>query len=383
MKTMNYLAIFTCCFFLFSCKSSQDNTEQQQNEVENQLSLKHAFQDKFFIGTALNTNQIFQQNEEETALIKHEFNSIVAENCMKGENIHPEEDRYYWEEADAFVAFGEKNNMFIIGHTLMWHSQAPPWLFIDENGNDVSKEILLQRMEVHIKTVVGRYKGRIHGWDVVNEAVADDGSMRNSKFYKILGEDWMEYAFRWAHEADPDAELYYNDYSMSNPAKRNKVIEKVKEMQAKGIQVDGIGMQGHLNLDSPTINAFEESLVKFAELGKVMITELDITVLPWPEGGTSADISLNYEMEEKYNPYGDHLPDSVSTALNNRFIDLFELFNKHHQKIQRVTFWGVADHHSWRNDWPIKGRTDFPLLFNRDLSPKKAYQKIIEIGNEK
>ncbi|RRN77285.1 endo-1,4-beta-xylanase, partial [Pseudoxanthomonas sp. SGD-10] len=255
-------------------------TAQKKNT---ELSLKNAFKNKFYIGTALNLSQIWGRDDDADRIIKSQFNSIVAENCMKSMHMQPQEGIFNFKDADKFVEYGESNNMFLIGHTLIWHSQAPSWFFKNEQGEDVSKEVLIERMRKHITTIVSRYKGRIKGWDVVNEAILDDGSWRKSKFYNIIGEEFIELAFKFAHEADPDAELYYNDYSMALEGRRNSVVKMIKNLKAKGIKISGIGMQGHLSLDFPKVEDFEKSILAFAAEGlKVMITEMDITVLPMP-----------------------------------------------------------------------------------------------------
>ena len=344
------------------------------------LGLKDAFANDFFIGTALNTGQIYQKDSTTDAVIKKHFNAIVAENCMKSESLHPEKDRFFWDEADAFVEYGVKNNMHITGHTLAWHSQTPPWFFIDDEGNDVDREEMIKRLKEHITTIVTRYKGKVHGYDVVNEAINDDGTMRESKFYKIIGADWVELAFQFAAEADPQAELFYNDYNMSRPAKMQAVYDMVSKMQSKGIRVDGVGMQGHVNVnsDDPPISDLENSIVQLSKLGKVMITELDITSLPWPEDlNAAAEISISSEYHDSMNPYPDGLPDTMALKLHNRFMSLFDLFEKHKDKISRVTAWGVNDAQTWRNNWPIKGRSDYPLLFNRDNTPKPVVDSLI------
>ncbi|MBN2262442.1 MAG: endo-1,4-beta-xylanase [Prolixibacteraceae bacterium] len=355
--------------FLAACTTKQPKPE----------TLKDAFDGLFYVGTALNTFQVDGVDVKADSLVKEQFNSIVAENCMKSMNIQPQKGVFTFDDADKFVAYGEQNGMHIIGHTLIWHSQAPRWLFTDDEGNDVTPEELAARMREHIFTLVGRYKGRVHGWDVVNEAINDDGSFRNSKFYQILGEDYIRLAFEYAHEADPDAELYYNDYSMNKPGKRNGVVTMVKSLQQQGIKIDGIGMQGHYLLAEPSVEEIEESIVAFAGLGvKVMFTELDITVLPWPDMGVSAEVSLSHEFQAEFNPYAEGMTPEADEALNQRFVDIFALFIKHSDKISRVTLWGVADHHSWRNNWPIRGRTDYPLLFDRNYENKPAVDKIIE-----
>lgn len=348
------------------------------------MSLKDAFQDKFLMGAALNVDQIMGRDTAALKVIKNHFNSVTAENCMKSMYLQPKEGEFFFDEADAFVGFAEANEIHIVGHTLIWHSQAPDWFFIDSIGNDVSREKLIERMRNHIQTVVGRYKGRVHGWDVVNEAFLDDGSWRTSKFYEIIGEDYISLAFQFAHEADPDAELYYNDYGMGIEGRRNSVVNLVKSLQENNIRIDGIGMQGHMGLDYPDIKEYEKSIISFADLGVyVMITEMDITVLPFPNPNVSAEVSLSYEYQQEMNPYADELPDSVYTLWEKRYVDNFELFLKYHDKISRVTLWGVSDANSWRNDWPMKGRTDYPLLFDRNYQPKQVVQLLTELVYKK
>jgi endo-1,4-beta-xylanase len=354
---------------LFSCKV----------ETTNPTTLKDAFDGIFHIGAALNTWQVDGADPKADSLVKNQFNSIVAENCMKSGPMQPQKGVFNFVDADKFVEYGEANGMHIVGHTLIWHSQAPRWFFTDDEGNDVTPEELAARMREHIFTVMGRYKGRVHGWDVVNEAVEDNGNYRNSKFFQILGEDFIRLAFEYAHEADPDAELYYNDYNMYMKGKRNGVVQMVKKLQQQGVKIDGIGMQGHYSLDGPSLNEIETSIEAYSALGvKVMITELDVTVLPWPGMSVSAEVSLSFEFQSEYNPYPDGMTDEAFEALNQRYVDLFNLFLKHKEKISRVTLWGVVDHNSWKNNWPVRGRSDYPLLFDREYQSKPAVAKIIE-----
>ena len=349
--------------------------------TEQTPTLKDAYQGMFVIGTALNKGHNYGSDTLGINLIKQHFNSIVAENCMKSMHIQPTEGVFFFDEADKFVEFGEANNMNIIGHTLIWHSQAPDWFFVDEDGADVTREVMIERMRNHIHTVVGRYKGRVDGWDVVNEAFMDDGSWRNTKFYEIIGEEYIKLAFQFANEADPDAELYYNDYAMSAEGKRNGVVELVKQLQAAGVRVDGIGMQGHMGMDYPDISEFEKSIKAFAALDvNVMITEMDITLLPFP-GDETAEVSLSAEYQEKMNPYAAGLPDNINAAWEQRYIDYFQLFLNYSDNISRVTLWGLTDADTWRNDWPIEGRTDYPLLFGRDYQAKPVVEKLIELTN--
>lgn len=349
--------------------------------TESRGSLKESLKGKFYIGTALNAWQIMGRKPGEMEVVKNNFNSIVAENCMKSGRIQPEEGKFDFSLADQFVEFGEKNNMQIHGHTLIWHSQAPRWFFTDDNGNEVSKEELTRRMKKHIQTVVGRYKGRVDSWDVVNEAIEDDGSYRKSKFYKILGKDFIKLAFQFAHEADPDAKLYYNDYSMSNPRKRDGVVKMVKELKKSGIHLDGIGMQGHVGMSHPDIAEFEKSIEAFGELGDVAISELDLSVLPSPWGDAGAEVSKNFEYEDKMNPFPDGLPQEVSQKFTERYMEFFKLFLKHQDKIYRVTLWGVNDGNSWKNNWPVRGRTDYPLLFDRNNASKPIVDSIIKLAS--
>src|SRR5690606_9948551 len=344
------------------------------------LSLKEAFKDDFHIGTTLNAWQLNGRKPEELHIAKTQFNSIVAENVMKSGRIQPKEGEFDFTLADKFVAFGEQNNMHIHGHTLIWHSQAPRWFFTDDSGNLVSKEVLTQRIKTHIFTVVGRYKGRVDSWDVVNEAIEDDGSYRQSKFFKILGEDFIKLAFKFAHQADPDAELYYNDYSMANPRKRNGVVKMVEGLRKEGIHIDGIGMQGHIGLNNPTLEQFDQSLEAYGKLGKVMITELELSVLPSPWGDAGAELSDTYTYEDKMNPFPEGLPDAVQQQVTDRFVAFFKLFLKHKDQITRVNLWGINGGNSWKNNWPVRGRTDYPLLFDRENNAKPVVQELIELA---
>jgi endo-1,4-beta-xylanase len=345
-------------------------------------TLKGAIGDKFLIGTALNSDQISGADKRGAEVVKQQFNAIVAENCMKSMYLQPKEGEFYFDEADKFVDFGLQNNIAVTGHCLVWHQQYPSWFFTDDKGKDVSREVLTERIRSHITTVVSRYRGKIKGWDVVNEAIEDDGSFRKSKLYDIIGEDFIRLAFEFAHTADPDAELYYNDYSMANPAKCAGVVRLVQQLQAQGVRIDAVGMQGHLTMNYPTVEDFEKSLLALSALGvKVMITELDLSVLPTPKPNAGADLNVNFDFQKELNPYADGLPDNVALAQQNRYADFFRLFFKHHDKISRVTLWGVGDHNSWRNNWPVAGRTDYALLFDKDYQAKPIVNEIIKIIN--
>jgi endo-1,4-beta-xylanase len=363
------------CFFLIGILNCMNaNTFAQE-----QPALKDVFKDHFLIGAAVNQWQLSGKNELSANLVKEHFNSITNENILKWESVHPSLDEYDFEPADRFVEFGEKNDMFIIGHTLIWHNQTPKWVFENDEGNPVSREILLDRMRDHIHTVVGRYKGKIKGWDVVNEALNEDGTLRQSPWMQIIGEEYIEKAFEFAHEADPELELYYNDYSIENKPKRDGTVELIKKLQSKGITVSGIGLQGHYKMDWPATGQLDSTIKAFAELGvKVMITELDVDVLPDASKNYGADITINVELNEKLNPYKNDFPDSIQKALTERYADLFEVFVKNSSKISRITFWGVTDGDSWLNNWPVNGRTSYPLLFDRDGKTKPAFEAVIK-----
>ncbi len=349
------------------------------NNAFAQTSLKEAFKDYFLIGAAMNRSQIFEKDMIGAEIVKKQFNTISPENDLKWESVHPEPGKYNFETSDKYVEFGEKNGMFIIGHALVWHNQTPRWVFEDDKRNYVSREVLLERMREHIFTVVGRYKGRIKGWDVVNEAVNDDGTMRQSPWLKIIGENFIAKAFEFAHEADPNAELYYNDYSLEIPAKRKTATELIKKLLAQKIPIHAVGLQGHNNLTFPTLDEQDKTITEFANLGiKVNITELDVSVLPDPEGFNGAEVTLNFELQEKLNPYKNGLPKDLQKKLATRYAELFGVFLKHHKDIERVTFWNVTDKDSWLNSFPVRGRTNYPLLFDRKGKMKPAFEAVVK-----
>ncbi len=343
--------------------------------------LKDAVGKYFLMGAAVNQWQSDGQVPQADAVLSKHFNCAVAENCMKPEVLAPAEGIFDFRVADKFVAYSKQLGLKVNGHCLVWHSQAPDWWFTNGYAaSPVSKEVLKERLIKHIKTVVGHFKGQVFGWDVVNEAIEDDGSFRKSKYYNLLGEEFIEIAFRAAHEADPDAELYYNDYSMSGAKKREAVCRLVKNLKAKGLRIDGVGMQSHNGLDYPDLNEYEKSIDAFAACGvKVMITELDINVLPNPQGFGGADIAQNFELQQKYNPYTAGLPADKQKELNKRWLDLFKIYYKHREQIGRVTLWGVCDENSWLNGWPIKGRTNYALLFDRQYQAKPVVNDIIKL----
>ena len=348
-------------------------------------TVKDHFKNDFLIGAAIPVRHVNGEDPRADSIVSLHFNSIVAENCMKNGEIQPKEGEFFWDDADKFVKYGEDRNMAIIGHALVWHSQLAPWFAKDKEGNDVSPEVLKQRMKDHIYAVVGRYKGKIKGWDVVNEAIEDDGSYRKSPFYRILGEEYIPLAFQYAHEADPDAELYINDFSMFKPGKREAYVKIVNDLKNRGLRIDGIGMQSHIGMDYPEMDEYEKSIVDFAGTGcNVMITELDMSALPTVQ--MSADVGSIFRMTpeerkeamKKFNVYPNGLPEEVSKEWNDRMAQVVALYKKHADKISRVPWWGTTDGMSWKNGFPIPGRTDYPLLFDRDYNLKPFMQKILE-----
>ena len=350
---------------------------QKGNKAEVLPSLQSTLGKHFLIGVAVDTRLPAGQDPAAEAIVKEQFNQVVAENCMKGEVNHPEVNRFDFTDGDKLVDWAERNGKTVIGHCLVWHSQPPKWMFTDANGKTVSREVLIGRMYNHIMTVVTHYKGKIKGWDVVNEAFEDDGSYRKSPYYNIIGPEFIELAFQFAHEADPNVELYYNDYSTSKPGKREAICKLVRSLKSKGLRIDAVGMQSHNGYNYPDYAEYEKSIEAFAAEGvKVMMTELDVNMLPNPEGFGGAEISQNFELQAKYNLYTKGLDKKGQKLFNQRYLDLFKIIERHKDVISRVTFWGVNDGHTWLNDWPIKGRTNYPTLINRNNQLKPVVKDI-------
>jgi endo-1,4-beta-xylanase len=370
MQTKVRLAGWTALIAAVTATSAQTPT-----------TLKEAYRDSFHVGVAINEAQITGTGARGVAIVETQFDSISPENVLKWERIHPKPNTYSFELADQYMAFGEKRHMFIVGHNLVWHSQVPDWVFRDDKGNLVDRETLLKRMHDHIQTVAGRYKGRIQSWDVVNEALNDDGTLRQSLWLKIIGEDYIAKAFQYAHEADPRAQLTYNDYSLENAAKRKGALELIAKLKAQGVPVTSVGIQGHDSLIWPSVEVEDATISAFAKLGvKVVISELDIDVLPPVPDQESADVSMKIQQDPKLNPYAKGLPQSVQQKLTKRYADLFGVYLKHRDVVTRVTLWGVTDADSWRNDWPVEGRTSYPLLFDRSGHPKPGFQAVMQVA---
>jgi endo-1,4-beta-xylanase len=350
-----------------SCSSSKKVT------ASSPTTLREAYKNDFLIGTALNTQQIEEKDTSAAKLVPVQFNAATPENIMKAEIIHPQWDKYNFDLADKMVEYGKKHNILINGHTLIWHSQLPAFA---RNIKDVDS--FKTFFNHHITTIASRYDGKMFSWDVVNEALNEDGTMRKSIFLDKLGDDFVTEAFRIAQKAAPNTELYYNDYNIEQPKKRAGAIAIIKKIQAAGVRIDGVGIQGHWHLNKIPLKDIEESILEFSALGiKVMFTELDIEVLQRNFQG--ADVSQRVASNPALNPYVNGLPDSVQLQLANDYESLFKLFLKHKDKVTRVTFWGVADGNSWLNGWPVRGRTNYPLLFDRQYKPKPAYYKVIAL----
>lgn len=336
-------------------------------EASQNKGLKDYYADYFQIGVAVSP---FALKTNEAELIKKEFNSMTPENAMKMGPIHPKENEYAWAQGDSIVAYAQRNNLKLRGHTLCWHSQAPRWFFTDAKGDTVSKEVLYQRLKDHITTVVTRYKGKIYAWDVANEVISDNANeyFRKSAFYKICGEEFVAKAFQYAHEADPNALLFYNDYNEIDPVKREKIYRLVMELKKAGVPIHGVGLQAHWAINEPTRDQLEKTLARFAETGlQMQITELDISVYP-------KEHSARERRPEDSNTEFSAEKEQKQLEVYNM---CFELFRKYKDHITSVTFWNISDRGSWLDNFPVRGRKDYPLLFDKDLKRKKVYESVV------
>ena len=377
MKKKTNRIIFSSYFLIVICLFSCVNTNVSSSQTSNK-SLKSHFENKFFIGAAINESTILGKDDKSYQIVNNQFNSITPENSLKWMYIQPEPNQFDFNTADQYVQMGLDNAMYIVGHALVWHAQLAEFMQETKNKNEFRSHV-----ENHINRLVKRYKGKIDAWDVVNEAFEEDGKLRNSVFYKNMGENYVEEVFKLAEKLDPEADLIYNDYNLYKPKKRNAVIEMVKQFKANGTKISGVGVQAHWGLNYPTIDEIEQIIYDFHTAGvSVSFTELDISVLPNPWELVGAEVNQNFskfEGDPKMNPYPDNLPNEVALKLANRYYDIFQLFVKHSDKIKRVTFWGLTDKYSWLNDWPIKGRINYPLLYDRNYKPKEAYRKVLQV----
>jgi endo-1,4-beta-xylanase len=330
--------------------------------------LKDYYKDYFPVGVAVSAADL--KDSGEVKLILSQFNSLTPENAMKMGPIHPEENRYNWKDADFIVDFAQKHGLRVRGHNLCWHEQTPDWIFKDAAGNLVTKAVLLKRLKDHITTVVNRYKGKIYAWDVVNEAVDDDSTkfLRNSLWYQVCGEDFIAKAFEYAHEADPKAVLFYNDYNTERPQKRERVYRLLKQLVDAGVPINGVGLQAHWSIDEPSRADLTATIKKFSSLGlKVQITELDVSIYPWEKNrrdlrpGESAAYTPDLEKKQE-----------------DQYEAIFKILREYRNVITGVTFWNLSDKHTWLDDYPVAGRKNYPLLFDQNYLPKKAYWKVVQ-----
>ncbi|WP_454832874.1 endo-1,4-beta-xylanase [Pseudoxanthomonas wuyuanensis] len=353
-----------------------------------QTSLKDAYSEAFLLGVAVNDDIVSGRDARSQALVPVHFNAITAENVMKNEVVNPRSGVYDFAAADAFVDFGEKHGMFIIGHTLVWHNQTPEWFFQDDAGRPNTREAQIERMRRHIEVVAGRYAGRVDAWDVVNEIIDEDGAYRPTIWVNRIGDgdELVRLAFAFASHYAPDTELYYNDFNAWLPEKRDGIVRMVKMLQKAGIRIDGIGIQGHWGLEYPRSDYIEAAIDAYAAPGlKVMITELDVDVLPLTKEGQIIGTGMAHpqfqreEFKRFLDPYPDGLPADVERRLSERYAELFRIFHRKRDAISRVSLWGVHDGMSWKNDYPIPHRTNYPLLFDRERKPKPALEAVLKV----
>ena len=330
--------------------------------------LKDYYKSYFPIGVAVSAQDL--KNPDEVKLILQQFNSLTPENAMKMGPIHPKENLYNWRDADSIVAFAQAHGLRVRGHNLCWHEQTPDWLFKGADGNLVTKEVLLKRLKDHITTVVNRYKGKIYAWDVVNEAVSDDSTqfLRNSLWYKICGEDFIVKAFEYAHEADPKAVLFYNDYNTERPEKRERVYRLLKKLVDAGVPINAVGIQAHWSIYEPSAQDLITTIKEFSSLGlKVQVTELDISIYPWEKDKRAK----RPEESDAYTP-------ELEKKQGDKYAEVFKIFRENKKVISGVTFWNISDRNTWLDDYPVPGRKNYPLLFDQTLQPKKAYWRVAD-----
>lgn len=349
--------------FLNSCSSRHTLVSHQSDS----RGLKDFYKDYFSIGVAVSRRNL---TGDEATLIKKQFNSVTAENAMKMASIQPREGQFNWKEADSIVSFAVKNGIKIRGHNLCWHEQAPDWMFIDANGKQASKELLLERLKIHIDAVVGRYKGKIYAWDVVNEAIDDDDTkfLRDSKWYQICGEDFISKAFEYAHAADPEAKLYYNDYNTERPKKRVRIYKLLKNLKDNNVPIDGVGLQAHWSIYEPSKQELIDAIQQYSSLGlKIQFTELDMSIYPWEK-----------ERRAKKPGETDRYTPELERKQMAQYKMVFDTFRKYKDVITNVTFWNISDRGTWLDNYPVAGRKNYPLLFDTQLQPKKAYWEVVK-----
>ncbi len=382
MKTKIMSLVAFMALSLLSC------TEKSPSET----ALKDAFSDSFLIGCAVDPSTISGRAPEAEALLLKHFNAISPDNQMKPESLHPSPGVWTFKDADDYVAYAEEHDLWVLGHTLVWHNQTPSFFWYKENGEPKSREELIETMRSYIEVVAGRYNGKVDAWDVVNEIIGEKGEYREKGWVKAFGGDGYEVvrnAFIFADRYAPDAELYYNDFNVWRPEHVNGIVTLVKRLQSEGIRIDGVGIQAHWGLNFPKTEYVEHAIDTLSSLGvKVMITELDVDVLPITREGQVIGQSLTesqFQLEEFelfLDPYKEGMPADVAEQLDDRYEELFRIFYNRRDKIDRVTLWGLTDDRSWKNGYPVPGRTNYPLLFNRDYSAKPAVNALLSIPEE-
>ncbi|MGB3774102.1 MAG: endo-1,4-beta-xylanase [Leeuwenhoekiella sp.] len=366
IKQTVLLLIAALC--IASCKNESKKTVEDSAENKEQ-GLKDYYADYFPMGVAVSPRAL--KDSAEAQLIKTQFKSMTPENVMKMGPIHPVQNRYNWEPADEIVAFAEENDMIMRGHALVWHQQYPDWFFKDKDGKQISKDTLYARMKKHITDVVSRYKGKIYAWDVVNEAVSDDSTKvyrDESPFYQIAGEEYLAKAFQFAHEADPDVKLFYNDYNAVRPEKRERIYALVKKLVDAGAPIDGVGIQGHWSIFEPTKEDLKTAIDKYASLNlEVQITELDVSLYKWEK-----------ESREKRQDEQDDFTPELEQKQIDQYVMIFDMLRSYKGTLTGVTFWNISDKYTWLDTYPVPGRKNYPLLFDQNLQPKKVYQKVTD-----
>lgn len=363
---------------LASCGGAQ----KAQTQDDSAPSLYKAYEDCWYTGVSVNQWEAADDKNINWEQINKHFNWVVAENCMKCEVVHPEQNRYDFTLADQFVNQAKAAGKKVMGHNLIWHSQCAKWFHYND-GNLVSADTLKARMKEHITTILNHFRGRVDAWDVCNECFEDDGSFRNSLFYQILGEEYIELAFKYAAEADSTIELYYNDYSMNKASKVEGCCKYFKTLLDKGVKVSAIILQGHIILEDGAeqiINQYDHSLKCVEALGiKSGFSELDLSMLPNPYGFSGANVSDKLAYRPEMDPYRDGLPAEKQAEFDQFWIDFYKMLLKHKGNIQRVGFWCLTDANSWKNDFPIRGRMDYATLFDRNTQPKSTIKKLVDL----
>lgn len=343
-------------------------------------SLKAAFTNKFLIGTMADEATLDGKKVRANLLLNKHFNSVTINSLLPLVSIS-EAGVFNFAAADRQIELALKNKFHIVGHFLICSIFFPQFFFLDDNGDDISREELIARMEHYITTVMQRYKGKINVWEVVHEAFDNDGNYVNCKFLKILGKEYIKIAFDIARHADPGCELCYSDFALSMPAKRNAVVQMIADLKQRGTKIDTIGIQGHCHLNFPVAEEFEKSIIAFAEAGcQVSITEADMSVLPVFNPRTAVSEVLNPDYWQTLNPYPNGLPDKIAEIQRKHSLELFDVILHHADKINRVTIWGISDRDSFKNIFPVIGRTDYPLLFDRKYQAKQIVTDLIKMG---